>query len=132
MALETLKGVEKIGGFEVAHDPIGSTGNYDPHIGIFHEANAIVFKIQDGPIKEHGVNGCQVDTLIHAAKKILEGLNEKFHTLLFQEIGSDSEVRTLWDLSNKVALVAKNFDVVNRVRAERVAGDLVRLAFAEA
>jgi len=77
MALETLKGVEKIGGFEVAHDPIGSTGNYDPHIGIFHEANAIVFKIQDGPVKENGVNGCQVDTLIHAAKLILERLNEK-------------------------------------------------------
>lgn len=69
--------MKEIGGFEVGHDPIGSTGNYDPHIGIFHEANAIVFKIQDGPIKEHGVNGCQVDTLIHAAKMILVGLNKK-------------------------------------------------------
>ncbi|NBK25836.1 MAG: hypothetical protein EOM68_27960 [Spirochaetia bacterium] len=45
---------------------------------INHEANTISFRIQNGPIKEVGVNGCQVDTLIHAAKKILEGLDAKF------------------------------------------------------
>jgi hypothetical protein len=58
-----------------------------------------------------------------------KGLNDKFHTLLYQELDGNPNVKTLWDLSNKVALVAKNFDVLNRVRYERVAGDLLRLSF---
>jgi hypothetical protein len=87
MALETLKGAEKIGGFDVLHwDSLPSSETPDSmvekvgkaHIVINHKMNIISFSIQNGPIKEHGVNGCQVDTIIHAAKKILEGLNEKF------------------------------------------------------
>jgi hypothetical protein len=35
----------------------------------------ISFKVQNGPIKEVGVNGCQVDTLIEAARLILRGFN---------------------------------------------------------
>jgi len=88
MALETLKGVEKIGGFEVLQErPKKADGSVDwdlfddqrksKPIYIDHEVNMVSFRIQDGPIKENGVNGCQVDTLIHAAKVILEGLNEK-------------------------------------------------------
>lgn len=45
---------------------------------IRHDKNSITFTIQNGPIKYNGVNGCQVDTLIHTAKKMIEGLNEKF------------------------------------------------------
>lgn len=79
MALETLKGVEKIGGFEVGeiniHKPYP-----DSFVVVDHDDNEILFRIQDGPIKENGVNGCQVDTLIHAAKIILEGLNENFYS----------------------------------------------------
>jgi hypothetical protein len=72
MALETLAGVEEIGGFEVG------TGPSSPHyILADHDQNLIVFKIQNGPIKDNGVNGCQVDTLIEAAKVIIEGLNKK-------------------------------------------------------
>ena len=79
MALETLKGITKIGGFKAEHieaevDHEVHFGNTYIHVG---SDNAIMFKIQNGPIKEHGVNGCQVDTLIHAAKVILEGLNKK-------------------------------------------------------
>jgi hypothetical protein len=83
MALETLKGVTEIGGFKVAeHFPIGKetvayTKN-DQFVTVNHIENSILFEIQDGPIKENGVNGCQVDTLIHAAIAILLGLNEKF------------------------------------------------------
>ncbi len=89
MALETLKGVTEIGGFGVlAERPMHPEGQVDWHlfdeqrkekpIYIDHDVNMISFRIQDGPIKEHGVNGCQVDTLIHAALIIIEGLNEKF------------------------------------------------------
>jgi len=61
MALETLKDV-------------GAT----PFVGVDHEANTITFKIQDGPIKEHGLNGCQLDEMVRQAVTIIRGLNKKF------------------------------------------------------
>lgn len=73
MALETLAGVESIGGYKVTR-----TGQGNDFIGIMDDDNAIAFKLQKGPIKEVGVNGCQVDTMIEAAKLIIEGLNKKF------------------------------------------------------
>jgi hypothetical protein len=47
-------------------------------ICITEETNMISFRIQKGPIKEVGINGCQVDCLIDAAKLIIEGLNKQF------------------------------------------------------
>ncbi len=98
MALETLKGVSKIGGFDVVvmddlraqfPEKFNESGAMDykwfekdvrplKHVYIRNDVNSISFTIQNGPIKEKGVNGCQVDTLIHAAKTILEGLNNNF------------------------------------------------------
>lgn len=76
MALETLKDVKQIGGFEAKRVAWKQPdGNY---IEINDEHNAITFKLQNGPVKEKGVNGCQVDTVIETAKVILEGLNKQF------------------------------------------------------
>jgi hypothetical protein len=76
MALETLKGVEKIGGFEVKEvDWNHPEANF---IEVNHIANAITFKIQNGPVKKNGVNGCQVDTLIATAARMISKLDEKF------------------------------------------------------
>lgn len=77
MALETLKGIKEIGGFEVGDCDLEEE-RANQFIHIVHSTNAIAFKIQKGPIKEFGVNGCQVDTLIEAAKLIIEGLNKQF------------------------------------------------------
>jgi len=85
MALETLKDIKEIGGFKIVRDkPVGmSWDDFDKTrkeypINITDKMNCISFKIQDGPIKENGVNGCQVDTLIYAAAEIIAGLDEKF------------------------------------------------------
>jgi len=93
MALETLKGVKEIGGFRVVDeefragffDLIGGEdwGRWDQKrksmpIHVDHVANMISFAIQNGPIKEVGVNGCQLVTMIETAKLMLERLNEKF------------------------------------------------------
>lgn len=79
MALETLMGVEKIGNFEVKIVEWEQPENN--FIEINHKHNAITFKIQNGPIKEAGLNGCQVDTIIDVAKLMIEGLNNKFPCL---------------------------------------------------
>jgi hypothetical protein len=85
MALDTLRDVKVIGGFEVVREkPFDMDWNIfdqlrkEKPIFITDSQNMISFRIQDGPIKEVGVNGCQVDTMIEVAKLIIEGLNKKF------------------------------------------------------
>ena len=96
MALETLKGIEQIDGFNVVDLDAAKTdsqffdkdGNFDWEnfdmyrkdfpVSICHSENMISFKLQKGPIKEHGLNGCQVDTIIATALRIITKLNEKF------------------------------------------------------
>jgi hypothetical protein len=98
MALETLVGVKELGGFKVVvmddlrsqhPEKFNESGAMDykwfekdirptNFIYVRHDVNSLSFTLQRGPIKEAGVNGCQVDTVIEAAKAIIEGLNAKF------------------------------------------------------
>lgn len=98
MALETLKDVTEIDGFKVANmdklkeefpalvEPSGQLNweKFEKDVRPTHpiqyrpDKNSISFTLQNGPIKEVGVNGCQVDTLIATALRIIHGLNEKF------------------------------------------------------
>jgi len=76
MALDTLKDIKEVNGHKVYR--VEWTQPSNNHIEINDKCNAITFKIQDGPIKENGINGCQVDEVIETAKIIIEGLNKQF------------------------------------------------------
>ena len=76
MALETLKDIQAIDGFAVKRAYWSQSP--DGYIEINDRDNAICFKIQNGPIGEVGINGCQVDTIIETALLIVQGLNKKF------------------------------------------------------
>lgn len=98
MALETLKGIAEIGGFKVINmgelkernpEMFNESGSMDyklfeekirPYNFIYvrDDVNSLSFTLQNGPVKENGVNGCQVDTVIEAARLIVEGLNKQF------------------------------------------------------
>lgn len=89
MCLETLEGVESIGGFSVIHgvptDDEGKVSWKDFYarrkecpIFVAHDENLISFRLQNGPIKEVGVNGCQAVTIIQAAELIIQGLNKLY------------------------------------------------------
>jgi hypothetical protein len=98
MALETLKGVNLIDGFSVidmdelrkecpekfnesgAMDAVWFENEIRPNHFIYvrHDKNSLSFTIQNGPIGQAGVNGCQVSTLITAAKIMIEKLDKKF------------------------------------------------------
>src|SRR3954468_22692157 len=98
MALETLQGIKEIGGFKVIvmddlrtlyPERFNESGAMDygwfekdirpeSFIYVRNDKNSLSFTIQNGPIGEVGVNGCQVDTVIETAKLIIEGLNKKF------------------------------------------------------
>lgn len=79
MALNTLKDVKSIGGFEIKR--VEWAQPEKNFIEINDKHNAITFKLQNGPIIENGVNGCQVDTIIETALCILVGLNSQFSCL---------------------------------------------------
>ncbi len=115
MAIKTLKGVEKIDGFSVvvmdelrAKYPEMFRPDGSMHYHMFEEkirptnfiyvrndVNSISFTLQNGPVAEKGVNGCQVDTLIETAKIMLEGLNADFP--------SGYNMSAIWALDSAIA-----------------------------
>lgn len=76
MALETLKGLKEINGVEIKRVTWNQPS--DNFIEVNDDHNAITFKIQNGPIKEVGKNGCQLDSLLYVALEMLSKLNAKF------------------------------------------------------
>lgn len=98
MALETLQGVNWINGRKVIvmddlrekyperftetgamdHKWFEETIRPNHFIYVRRDKNSLSFTLQNGPIKEVGHNGCQVDDVIATAKTILEGFNKQF------------------------------------------------------
>lgn len=98
MALETLKNVTEINGQKIVvmdelreqyperftetgamdHKWFEETIRPNSFVYVRHDKNSLSFTIQNGPIKEVGVNGCQVADVIAVAKHIIEQLNAKF------------------------------------------------------
>lgn len=84
MALETLKNLNEIGGFELRHcDRRLSPEEHKAFVeGCYafcrHDVNSLTLHFQNGPVKENGKNGVQVDILLHIAHRIIFGLNQKF------------------------------------------------------
>lgn len=94
MALETLKGVTEINGEKVLQEriyfpaaeggtpminwPATDEARKNSPIFVDHGVNMISFRIQNGPIKEVGKNGCQVEDIVATAKHIVEELNKKY------------------------------------------------------
>ena len=98
MALETLKNVSRINGQKIVcmddlrtqfPEMFNESGAMDyakfeeivrPNSFIYvrNDKNSLSFTLQNGPIKEVGVNGCQVADVIAVAKHIIEELNKKF------------------------------------------------------
>jgi len=112
MALETLRGIKNIGGFEVT----GGVSNFGSNrpIFIFDEYNQIAFQIQNGPVKENGINGCQVDTIIETAKLIIEGLNKNFPCRENSMAITKLDEALLWLLKRKNDRVAREVEGLNK------------------
>jgi len=121
MALETLKNLKEIGGFELRHcykrlSPEEHKAFVD---GCFvfcrHDVNSLTLHLQNGPVKENGVNGCQVDTLLHIAHHIIAGLNKKFpHREKTSAMLHISEALAALD-SRKAERTSRGVEGLNRV-----------------
>ncbi len=130
MALETLKDVKKIGGFQVIvmdklreefPEKFNESGSMDykwfekdvrPHNFIYvrNDVNSLSFTLQNGPIKEVGVNGVQVDTVIEAAKLIIEGLNKQFPCRENAMVITKLDEALMWSLKRKADREARNVE----------------------
>ncbi len=82
MGLQTLTDIDSIDGFKVHKVPkddesFSSDLFDDCFITVDHQACMLGFLIQDGPIKEVGLNGCQIDTILKTCLIMLEKLNYK-------------------------------------------------------
>jgi len=62
--------------------------------------------------------------------RLKKGLSEKFHVRL-QQVVQGEPPKDTWDLANKIAVIAKDFDIERRVKIEKAAGALVGLTFAK-
>ena len=49
-----------------------------PHVEIDKDQNTIKFTLQEGPIKEVGENGCQIDFIIYCTRLIIADFNRRF------------------------------------------------------
>ncbi len=79
MALETLKNARTTpSGLMIAHRRYDSAPKGAAHINVDHHNGRLSFVVQNGPVKEVGVNGCQLTDVIEVAKMMLEELNKKF------------------------------------------------------
>lgn len=98
MALDSLKNLKEVNGNEIIvmdelrekfPDKFNESGAMDwqwfendirPNHFIYvrHDKNSLSFTLQNGPVKEHGKNGCQVVDVIAVAKHMIEEMNKKF------------------------------------------------------
>ncbi len=98
MSLDGLKNVKKIDGFSVvvmdylrsrypAKFNLDGSMNWswfekelrpNNFIYIREDKNSLSFTLQNGPVKEVGVNGCQPETIIEAARLILQGMDKQY------------------------------------------------------
>jgi len=86
MALETLKEYKVINGQNI-HDITGPLrASKKDFIHVDFDKNTILFKVQNGPIKENGVNGCQVEDLIAVCETIIKEFNTKYPNTFGEQI----------------------------------------------
>lgn len=113
MALETIENLKSIGGFSVT----GGVSNFskDRPIFIHSETNQLAFLIQKGPIKENGVNGCQVDTIIETAKLIVEGLNKQFPCRENAMVITKLDEALMWSAKRKTDREARQVEGTSQV-----------------
>jgi hypothetical protein len=75
---------------------------------------SVTFTIQDGPIKEVGVNGCQIDDVIRWAKEKIEGFNKNYPCRENSLVITKLDEALLWLYERKREREARNVEGYNK------------------
>lgn len=67
-----------------------------------HGPKRVTFELQDGPIKEVGVNGVQIDAVIEWVKGVIEGFNQRFPCRENAMIVTKLDEALLWSAKRKM------------------------------
>ena len=76
---------------------------------------SVKFTIQSGPIKEFGVNGCQIDDVIEWAKTKIEEFNKAFPCRENSLIITKLDEALLWSMKRKLDRDKRNVEGLNKV-----------------
>lgn len=76
--------------------------------------SSVEFTIQSGPIKEFGVNGCQIDDVIAWAKAKIEEFNKAFPCRENSVIITKLDEALLWSLKRKMDREKRNVEGLNK------------------
>lgn len=74
------------------------------------ELSSVKFTVQSGPIKEFGVNGCQIDDVIVWAKEKIEGFNKAFPSRENSMIITKLDEALLWSAKRKMDREARGVE----------------------
>lgn len=78
------------------------------------ETSSVKFTVQSGPIKEFGVNGCQIDDVIAWAKDKIEGFNQAFPCRENSMIITKLDEALLWSAKRKMDREKRNVEGTNK------------------
>lgn len=135
MALNTLKDIKKIGEFNLIDmeelknanpSKFNESGQMEykwfeseirpsNFIYVRRDVNSLAFTIQNGPVKEFGVNGCQVDTIIEVAKLIIEGLNKEYPCRENAMVVTKLDEALMWLMKRKLDREKRNVEGFSKV-----------------
>jgi len=79
MSLKALMGVKYINGNKVKHTSRYSKANSKEFIKVDQNFSTLTFKLQSEPIREIGVDGCNVEDVIEIARILVANLPGKGH-----------------------------------------------------
>lgn len=81
---------------------------------IRRDKNSITFNLQKGPIKENGVNGCQIDCMIAASAQMIKEANEVFPCRENAIAITKLEEAMLWLNKRKADRILRNVEGLNQ------------------
>jgi len=78
------------------------------------QESSVKFTVQSGPIKEFGVNGCQIDDVIAWAKEKIEGFNTAFPCRENSIVITKLDEALLWLAKRKADREKRNVEGLNK------------------
>lgn len=79
------------------------------------EESSVTFTIQSGPIKQFGINGCQIDDVIRWAKEKIELFNKEFPCIENSLVITKLDEALLWLYERKRERESRGIEGLNKV-----------------
>lgn len=85
-----------------------------PHVTVSSD-NVVSFQVQEGPIKEVGENGCQVDDIVLTVRQIIAGFNGRFPCRENEMVLTKLDEAMLWLSARKNDRLRRGVEGYNKV-----------------